>query len=521
MPDIMTRYRNTLFLSALVLFAFAIRFRFAGQYAESWDAVDFALALQRFDIFHMQPHFPGYPLYILTAHLFANGTTDPVQALTCLSVCFGSLSVIPFYSLAKRLLPDQQAVWIAVLLFVTSPLLGLAHVQPMSEALGLFAVLLYVSLLACSLNSKKPLVELSMGAILFAIVLGIRISYFPVGLLLLYPLARLYRQRSGLGPFLLQTVGAGCLFLLALAAWLLPTAATEGGLVPYWQLGKAFTAGHFTEWGGTSFSSEAAWWERLQTLVWDRLLVNGLIGASSLSDGIPLPVWLSASLLAAFLVLGWAGATDAFRRGEASVRWFLLLAVVPYALWVFFGQNSEKARHLLPLLPWLYLLLGRGWAYVRSKWRGPAGALVLHSLTVLLLVSLLVRQWTVLQQHLFPPPALQLVTYVQQHFPAEGTIIYTWEEQRLFDYYAPEYDTERLRSFDYFAQSLQLRAPSVSRVLVTNAVLDGFGPGVHLPANELARFNADPFLYPSYHTVVLYELSPQTIERIASGMLRP
>ena len=36
-------------------------------FAASWDEVDFVLALDRFDLLAMQPHFPGYPYFVLGA----------------------------------------------------------------------------------------------------------------------------------------------------------------------------------------------------------------------------------------------------------------------------------------------------------------------------------------------------------------------------------------------------------------------------------------------------------------------
>jgi hypothetical protein len=507
----------------LVLFvsSLAMRMRYAGTYAESWDAVDFALALERFDIFHMQPHFPGYPLYILCAHLFLAWTGDPVRALTWLSAWFGSLSLFPFYALANRLLPARSAVWAAVLLFWSSPLLGLTHVQPMSEAMGLFAVLLFFAVIARSLSQEggSLLLSTGMGVLLFALLLGIRLSYFPVGFLLLHPLVRLYRQRRSPGAFFLQTAALAVLFAGVMAAWLLPTAATEGGLVPYLQLGQAFAAGHFTDWGGTSFSTNVSWGKRLYVLLVERLLANGLLGAADWMTAPPLPPWLSGCLLTAGVLLGTAGMADACRRRDSSLRRFVLLAVVPYAVWVFVGQNSEKARHILPLLPWLLLLLGSGWVAVWRRLPGRAGRPVLVTVCLLSLAALFVRQWTVLEHHLQPPPALQLVHYVQSRYPAERTYVYTWEEQRLFDFYAPDFETERVRSYPYFLQSLLMRADSVSHVLVTNAVLDGFDTRLHPYAREVARFTADPFLYPTYHTVVLYELPRPLINRLTSGAL--
>src|SRR5262249_21816290 len=38
---------------------------------DATDAVNFALALDRFDVLKHQPHFPGYPLYVLLCHVAA------------------------------------------------------------------------------------------------------------------------------------------------------------------------------------------------------------------------------------------------------------------------------------------------------------------------------------------------------------------------------------------------------------------------------------------------------------------
>jgi hypothetical protein len=515
--------RNGMILLALFVTSFAVRVRFAGTYAESWDAVDFALALERFDIFQMQPHFPGYPLYILSAHLFLPWAGDPVQALTWLSACFGSLSLFPFYALANRLLSEPAAVWVSVLLFWSNPLVGLTHVQPMSEALGLFVVLLLLASVARSLHREGERLWLSavIGVILFALLLGIRLSYFPVGCVLLHPLIRLFRQRRSLSGFVIQAIALGVLFVAAVAVWLLPAAATEGGLVPYLQLGQAFTVGHFTDWGGTSFSTDLSWGQRMYILLAERLLANGLLGASDMLTAPPLPSPFTCLLLLAFVCLAAAGAAQAWQRSDCTNRLFVLLAVVPYAVWVFFGQNSEKARHILPILPWLFLLAGCGWAAVWRRLTRRTGKAMFTASSLLILAALFIRLWTVYQQHLQPPPTLQLVHLVQARYSAENTYLYTWEEERLFDYYAPDFGTERVRSFPYFLQSLQLRADTVSHVLVTNAVLDGFTTRLHPYALEVARFTADPFLYPTYHTVILYELPRPVINRLKSGWLPP
>nr|WP_232467183.1 hypothetical protein [Anoxybacillus flavithermus] len=45
-------------------------FVYASPFAATWDEVDFALALDRYDLLAMQPHFPGYPYFIFGGCLF-------------------------------------------------------------------------------------------------------------------------------------------------------------------------------------------------------------------------------------------------------------------------------------------------------------------------------------------------------------------------------------------------------------------------------------------------------------------
>ncbi|MBO8163502.1 MAG: DUF2723 domain-containing protein [Brevibacillus sp.] len=553
-----SQQKNLIALTGLVGLALVVRLVHAGTYAESWDAVDFALALERYDIFEMQPHFPGYPLFILFGHLFLPLTGDPVLALSWLSAWFGSLSIIPFYQLACRTCRDPLTVWTACLLFAANPLLALTGTQPMSEALGMFFVLVFQAWVARTLDAPphRLLFFTCVGVILLSCILAVRISYFPVGLVLLYPLTRLWKAHKRTTGSLLACLIVILVFTASLLAWLLPTAATEGGLTAYFALGKAFTSGHFAEWGGTAFTAEsdAAWWERIKTWIWDRAVMNGLTGTAEWATMAPLSVGVAifCTSLSVFLLV--AGALQLIHRGTAkrSVASFAALSVIPYALWMIVGQNPEKSRHLLPLLPWVILLAAYGWTVLwkLSETRSaaavnrlvpcpqsansgfgrtcfaPNGRAITHCVLtlpmILLICSLFVRQLTVLEQHLHPPPALQLVRYVEEHYPAEKTLIYTWEEQRLFDYYAPAIGTERLQSFPYFVQSLLLQAETKPYMLITKAVLDGFGAEhpFRSEVKEVARFTADPFLFPVYDTVVVYEIPVHTVNLVKRGALQ-
>ncbi len=62
----------------------------ASPYAATWDEVDFALALRRYDVLAMQPHFPGYPYFVLGGMAVHAFIANPAKALSILNVlvCF-------------------------------------------------------------------------------------------------------------------------------------------------------------------------------------------------------------------------------------------------------------------------------------------------------------------------------------------------------------------------------------------------------------------------------------------------
>lgn len=61
---------NILILGALVGIAFVLRYLFMTDHLGTWDSVDFALGLKRYDISAYQPHPPGYPIYMLFTKVF-------------------------------------------------------------------------------------------------------------------------------------------------------------------------------------------------------------------------------------------------------------------------------------------------------------------------------------------------------------------------------------------------------------------------------------------------------------------
>lgn len=533
-------------------FSLLIRLYVASPVAYSWDEVDFALAVERYDMLQMQPHFPGYPIFIVLAKLLDGWLKQPVLSLSSISAVSGSFSILVFYGLAKNLAASSRRTvqstlagrffagrgrawaWIATLLYAVHPAVFLSHLQPMSEALGGFLVLcmLYaVSFLIGSeggRNGRKPrrILFVGIGAcMLYGLTLGVRLSYFPLGAVLLIPMWKwtirqnMHRARLAGGLLLMMMSGAAAIFF-----WLIPAAATEGGLFAYWQLGKSFTEGHFAQWGGTVWSS-GSFWPALGDWIARQWLFTGLTG----NDGRTYSSWGFSMLLLFGIILTMAiAALQAGRNGTAAAHFgpirfsrerlfFFVLWIIPYTGWVLFGQNVDKWRHLLPLYPlpamllsFLIITAGDGISSVKAR------KFLIISFTVLYLFALGAQSTILLRDYRQPQPVALLARFITQNGLSNKAIVYTWEEQRYLGYYNPDIRTVRLQTYSVFLRSLQDQAPLYDHIYLTNAVVDGFsamGQGLDLLPflSEAGRWRGHSLIDAKYSELVLYRLDRQFI----------
>ena len=84
----------------------------------NFDAVNYALAIDHFDIRLHQPQPPGYPLYILLARAFNLVFADHLSALLWLSTVFSALAVIAVYLVGRDMFSRRVGLAAAFLLMV-------------------------------------------------------------------------------------------------------------------------------------------------------------------------------------------------------------------------------------------------------------------------------------------------------------------------------------------------------------------------------------------------------------------
>ncbi len=410
--------------------------------AVDFDAVDFELALDDYDLSRLSPHFPGYPLYVLAGRLLR-----PLAG----SASYGLLGLLASAGLATCLhgtARDSQSGWAAALLWLALPAVWLESLTAHAD----LPALLFLAGAWWALEREQPLA----AGLAAGVALGFRLSALPL-LAVLLGAGTLGRPRGWLHAGLGLGVG--------LLLWL-PWFLVQVGPAEFLAQGQAFSAGHFGDWGQTAFSG-------VGLVHRPGAFLAGLASASG---------WNQPWVLAAGLVLLAAVARRGAQLGTLWRLWTL-----PYSLWLLFGQNLSRGRHYLPLL------LAGCWALTqvsadqpafsaRQKWPLRGALLALLLLTTLLSVPRAVRQ------AYLPAPAAQAARLAAEVERRLGPVLLAGDAvPRYADLHGARMLRRRLRSFGALQTYLAglWQAPSW---VVASSELSGSPPA---SASLLQRFAQD------------------------------
>ena len=97
------------------------RLPFCSQIMYHWDCVNFAMALEEFNLSKEQPHPPGYILYVYLGRLANLVVPDRVKVLILISVVSSALAVVALFYLGRAIFSRRVGV-ISALLLASSPL---------------------------------------------------------------------------------------------------------------------------------------------------------------------------------------------------------------------------------------------------------------------------------------------------------------------------------------------------------------------------------------------------------------
>jgi len=286
----------------------------------TWDAVQFALALERYDIVAHRPHPPGYILYIAAARTVDAFVGNTTASLVWLSMVASGAAVFFVYRLAWMMYGRRAAV-VAAIGLATSPLfwfygeVGLPYAVE-AALTSLIAMLTWPA--RCGRASAVMTSAVGLG-----LAGGVRQSLLP----LFFPLwaTSAWAGMRRLAPLVL----GGALIVVTTMLWLVPMLHLAGGVGAY--LDASAELFDSTVRQTTVMAPGWAWLGN----------VRAVVEAAVLGLGLLLPVFV------------WAAAR-AVRSGLGAREWFLLAWSLPPLLvyvWLHFGQYG----YLLAILPALYL----------------------------------------------------------------------------------------------------------------------------------------------------------------------
>jgi MFS family permease len=454
------------------------------------DAVNFARSLSRFDLSAQAPHFPGYPVYVALARLASAAGASEVLALALPGLVLGAVAIGALGLVLRPYLGAAGAL-VASALLALLPLPVLFGATPGSDGTGL-AFLVLAACAALAVRDAAPGMAVLAGAVV-GVALGARPSFLPalLGLALLVPRGRR----------LAALVGGG----IGVGAWLIPLVVLTGP-AELLRICSGFLLGHAGTWGGTVAVRPDLGW-RLEHFGFDILAAGlGLPWPGVGGDSLPV---LAARLLLALGLTGALGAlTHAGLRASLSAteRRVTLLALafgVPYAAWMFLGQNLLKARHALPVVLALALLAAVGVAVLARAWPSRvslpmAGALAVSTAAVMLPVAL--------EQGREPSPATRLVAHVSSTLAPSGTLLFTGEEARLFEHYVPHVRAGRPATGEQLRREVARVAVAGADVYVTSTAPGAEALAPHL--EPVSRFTCGRRVRSHAHDIVLFHYRP-------------
>lgn len=206
----------------LALATVLTRIPFTSKMLYHMDSIQFALALEKFDVTVHQPHPPGYFLYIMLGRLFNFFIHDPNSSYIAISILFSALTVVVVYYLGIELFGSKCAL-LAALFAITSPSLWFHGEVALSYAVESFFSAL-IGLLCWKIYTGEK-GHIWLLAIVMAIAGGIR-QNTPV---FLVPLCLFSVSKLPLRKILASV----CLFAGASLLWFVPMAQMTGGFEVY------------------------------------------------------------------------------------------------------------------------------------------------------------------------------------------------------------------------------------------------------------------------------------------------
>ena len=129
----------------------------------------------------MQPHFPGYPYFILGGWFINQWINNPVMALSVFNTLAALSSAIPMFLLAHRLTGSGMKSLLLPALVLSSPYIWLMSSRPMSECAGMALLWWFLWSIRFAMDRPSSMLRHGLALLMFGFLMGTRLSFFPYG----------------------------------------------------------------------------------------------------------------------------------------------------------------------------------------------------------------------------------------------------------------------------------------------------------------------------------------------------
>ncbi len=451
-------------------------------FAATWDQADFAFGVLRYDMMAMQPHFPGYPYFILGGKLIHSFIENPAEALTVFNILFFGSSCFPIWRLMRNTISKEYSLLLSAIIYSSSYTLTMVN-QPMSEGAALAALWWFIWSLYFALYKEEKRAMI-LPLFIFSVLLGIRLSYLPFAIGIVY----LFYQKWKTGKALLkQLIIFTVIAVFFQFIWVGAVAISEGGFISFLKLSLGFTFGHFQDWGGAVSSVDPSGFERVKTFIVENIIWSGFSAHS---------VILLILYLGIFLVYLLTAPWKNFKNRTDLHLPFLLF--VCYFSWAYLAQNIDKPRHILPLA-------GLGcWIVFLQLFKRKTNSFIIILMSAILAAQCLQTAFLIKEQSEKKPAVHQLAQYLAQS--KQPIIVYTWEETRVFEYLQVPFFHKKVQTYEFFLHDSSYY--SEWTILLTDKVAEGFilqGADIEKDLEKVEEFHSNKLFDPIYGDVTLYK----------------
>ncbi len=417
------------FVKAALLFvvAFALYFFTHSPALDEIDAVQFAMGVRSFDLWHHQPHPPGYPLFIFFGWL---GTrlfhATPESSLYFASAFGGGLFIAAWFSIIRAQFSERLAWWVATSLLIT-PVVWMTATKAVTDMLA--AGFMSAELLAaiCFLKQQKRSL-IVWAALMAAAAAGTRPQLFPVVAVILGIPLKQGSVDAKTWSFAYGLLIAGCLL------WLLPMWYIQSELrptEPFWRVYPELAYGQW-RWRvnlPTIYIGAGDWSPHYLGMRFVRHILGWFwkgFGFIQSSRVLAAGIVVTTGAIIAYFRFGREAIDRRFWRFHAP--WFLVdIAIVFIAL-------PGDQRYYLMVFPPLLVIMLRGFLQLPAPWR--LSALCVPALLLYILVPLAI------ENHRDEAPAVRLVRYLEKIYPPSkraNVLLILPVVYRSAQWYAPQF----------------------------------------------------------------------------------